>query len=280
MKIRTLSLPSGRIIPALGMGMWYLGEDAGAYFKELELISAALEIGFRFFDTAELYGKGGAEEVLGGAVSSCRKEVFLISKLSPRRTTYEEVVEACGKTLERLKTDYLDMYLLHWMGERSAPDEILEAFSDLKKEGLIRDFGVGNLDCADMAEWMRHDGAAETAMNQGLFDLAHRRGEADLLPFCRERNIPFVAYAAQGENSLVFKNDILRRIASDRGVTPRQIGLAWTLSHKNVGVLARADGVEALKEIYDARRIFLTEDELSALSAAFSPLRSKTASKK
>ena len=280
MKLRTLHLPSGRTVPALGVGTWYLGKDSGTYFEERDFLHAALDAGFRFFDTAELYGRGVVEEMLGEVLAPVRKDVFLSSKLSPQCTRYEEVVESCGKTLERLKTDYLDMYMPHWMGERSRPEEIIEAFIDLKSEGLIRDFGTGNFDGRDMAEWMEYDGAQDTAMSQGVFNLGNRRDEEGLLRFNRERGIPFVAFSGLEDDSPVLRNKILRRIASDRGATPRQVEQAWRLSHENVGVLIKAHDAVSLKEAYNVNRIFLSEDELSALSVAFGGNDAKTALKK
>jgi diketogulonate reductase-like aldo/keto reductase len=276
MGLKTVKLPSGRLIPALGLGMWYLGKDAGAYFKELELLQQALQMGFRVFDTAELYGDGGAEELLGDAVAGCRDEVFLVSKVSPEHVTYEDVVESCEHTLKRLKTDYLDMYLLHWCNGMSSMEEILEAFLDLKDEGKILDFGVSNFDVFDLEEWLELDGADQTAMNQTLYNLSYRRAEEDILPFCRKMNIPLIAYAALDADNPVFERPILRRIASDRNVSPRQIMLAWTLSHENVGALCKCETQESLRELYGALKIKLTEDEFSALDIAFPPPEPKS----
>ena len=155
--------------------MWYFGEDAGAYFKETALIRRALEIGYRAFDTAEMYGHGGAEEVLGEAVRDCREEVFLTSKVSPSLSSYEEIIESCDKSLERLQTDHLDMYLLHWGTYRNSPEEVLEAFSDLKDDGKILDFGVSHFDLQDFKDWLTLKEASKTAMNQAYFNPCHRQ---------------------------------------------------------------------------------------------------------
>lgn len=269
MPARTLQLPSGRKIPALGLGTWYLGKDAGAYYKELKLIEQAIDIGYRFFDTAELYGNGGAEEILGDAIQAYRSSIFLSSKVSPEYISHEEIVASCERTLKRVKTDYLDMYLLHWRGNMGSLEEVVDAFLDLKQEGKIRDFGVCNFDHSDMEEWMEIDGAEQTAMNQGYYNLANRTLEQKLSFYCEEKGIPFMAYAALKTENSLFQHPVLVRIASDRGVTPRQIAHAWTLSRKNVGVLTMSEDEKSLIELYETTKIHLTPDEIAILDLSF-----------
>jgi diketogulonate reductase-like aldo/keto reductase len=266
---KTIVLPSGRIIPALALGMWYLGEDAGAYFKETDLIRQALEIGYRAFDTAEMYGHGGAEEVLGEALADCREEVFLTSKVSPELSSYEEIVEACDKSLERLQTDYLDMYLLHWGSYRNRPEEVLEAFMDLKEDGKILDFGVSHFDLQDFKEWLSFKDAEETAMNQTYFNPCHRQMEKELLPFCQKKKIPLIAYAPQDVCAVAYQNKVVRKIAENHKTTPRQIVLAWLLAKHNVGVLIKALTKKALKDCFTAQFIRLRPEEIDALNATF-----------
>ena len=268
-KEKTIALPSGRLIPSLALGMWYLGEDAGAYFKETALIRQALDIGYRSFDTAEMYGNGGAEEVLGEAIADCRDEVFLTSKVSPALSSYEEIIEACDKSLERLKTDYLDMYLLHWGTYRNRLEEVLEAFVDLKEDGKILDFGVSHFDLKDFKDWMSLEKASETAMNQAFFNPCHRQMEKELLPFCRKRKIPLIAYAPQDVCAAAYKNTVVRRIAESHKKTPRQTVLAWLLAKHNVGVLVKALTQEALKDCFSAQFIRLKQEETDALNAVF-----------
>lgn len=269
-KNKTITLPSGRIVPALGLGMWYFGEDAGAYFKETALIRRALEIGYRVFDTAEMYGNGGAEEVLGEAVSDCRKEVFLTSKVSPEFTTYEQIIESCDKSLERLQTDYLDMYLLHWgMSRNGHPEEVLEAFTDLKNDGKILAFGVSHFDLNDLKEWLSFKEAGETAVNQAYFNLVHRQMEKELLPFCQKKKIPLIAYAPLDVYPSAYKNRVLQRIAEDHDATPRQIALAWLFAKENVGVLVKSQTEETLLSYFQAQSIHLSEEETDALNATF-----------
>ncbi|MBO4521497.1 MAG: aldo/keto reductase [Alphaproteobacteria bacterium] len=268
-KQKTIALPSGDLIPALELGMWYLGEDAGAYFKETDLIRQALEIGYRAFDTAEMYGRGGAEEVLGEALSDCREEVFLTSKVSPIFSSYEEIIEACDKSLERLKTDYLDMYLLHWGTYRSRPEEVLEAFIDLKEDGKILDFGVSHFDLADFKEWLSLENAEETAMNQAYFNPCHRQMEKELLPFCQKQKIPLIAYAPQDVCAVAYQNKVVCRIAENHKTTPRQIVLAWLLAKENVGVLVKALTPEELEDCFASQFILLESEEIDALNATF-----------
>ena len=267
---KTITLPSGRIIPAIGLGMWYLGEDAGAYFKETGLIRRALEIGYRVFDTAEMYGNGGAEEVLGEAVADCRKEVFLTSKVSPEFATYEKIIEACDKSLERLQTTYLDMYLLHWgVSSNTRPEEVLEAFVDLKNAGKIRAFGVSHFDLNDLKEWLSFKEAAETEMNQAYFNLVHRQMEKELLPYCRKKKIPLIAYAPMDVYPSAYENGVLQRIAEKNDATPRQIVLAWLLAKDNVGVLVKSPDEESLNAFFQSQFIYLSREETDALNAAF-----------
>lgn len=268
-KDKTIALPDGSLIPALELGMWYLGEDAGAYFKETDLIRHALEIGYRAFDTAEMYGNGGAEEVLGEALSDCREEVFLTSKVSPIYSSYEEIITACDKSLERLKTDYLDMYLLHWGTYRSRPEEALEAFLDLKSDGKILDFGVSHFDLTDFKEWLSFENAQETAMNQAYFNPCHRQMEKELLPFCQKKKIPLIAYAPQDVCAVAYQNAVVCQTAENHKTTPRQIVLAWLLAKENVGVLVKALTPEALKECFDSQFIRLRPEEIDALNATF-----------
>ena len=267
---KTIRLPSGRVVPAIGLGMWYFGEDAGAYYRETALIRRALEIGYRVFDTAELYGGGGAEEVLGEAVADVRKQVFLTSKVSPEGASYEKIVESCDKSLERLQTDYLDMYLLHWRSACEACfDDILEAFRDLKNDGKIRDFGVSNFGLTDLKDWYSHAGARGTAMNQAYFNLVHRRVERGLLPYCRKKKIPLVAYAPSDVYPSAYENDVLKRIARQKDASPQQTALAWLFAQENIGVLVKAPTEDALKSCFSSQSVALTRTEAAELDAAF-----------
>lgn len=268
-KEKKIVLPSGRPVPALQLGMWYLGEDAGAYFKETDLIKSALDIGYRAFDTAEMYGRGGAEEVLGEAIADCRDEVFLTSKVSPSLSSYDEIVEACEKSLERLRTDYLDMYLLHWGTYRNRPEEVLEAFTDLKKDGRIRDFGVSHFDLKDFKEWLSFENAEETAMNQAFFNPCHRQMEKELLPYCQKRGIPLIAYAPTDVCAIAYENPVVCKIAKAHHISPRQTVLAWLLAKENVGVLAKASTKKTLKDCFQSQFTELKPEETDALNAVF-----------
>lgn len=264
-----LSLPSGRIIPSIGLGMWYLGEDASSYFKEIELIRQALEIGYRAFDTAEMYGEGGAEEVLGEAVADCRKKVFLTSKVSSTASSYEKIIESCEKSLDRLQTDYLDMYLLHRGCCHNNPEEALEAFIDLKNSGRILNFGVAHFDLSDLEEWLSFKEASETAMNQIYFNPCRYSLEQELLPYCKRHKMPLIAYSPLDVCSIAYENPVLCKMAQEHNASPRQIILAWLLAEKNVGVLIKALTQTELQEYYDAGKVSLSRKETKTLSALF-----------
>ena len=246
-----------------------MGEDAGAYFKETELIHHALEIGYRVFDTAEMYGQGGAEEVLGTAIADCRKKVFLVSKVSPTATSYEQIIESCEKSLERLRTDHLDLYLLYRGCCRNNLEDALEAFIDLKKDGRILNFGVSYADLNDLKEWFSYDEAAETALNQIYFNPCHRRLENELLPFCQKMKIPLITYSPLDICSIAYKNQVLCNIAKAHDITPRQTILAWLLAKKNVGISIKALNKNELQEYFNAQFICLASEEIDAINALF-----------
>jgi diketogulonate reductase-like aldo/keto reductase len=193
-EVRTLQLPSGIPMPVLGQGTWGMGEDQARRQTEVAALRLGLELGMTLIDTAEMYAEGGAEEVTAEAVAGRRTEVFLVSKIYPHNATRHGAVEACERSLQRLKTDYLDLYLLHWRGAVPLA-ETLEAFQSLKQAGKIREYGVSNFDVRDLEEASAMPGGDEIATNQVLYNLMHRGIEWDLLPACRERGIPIMAYS-------------------------------------------------------------------------------------
>lgn len=272
MPSKMIHLPSGRAIPALGFGMWYFREDAGHFSEDVELVRQAFDSGYRVFDAAQSYGFGSAEEALGEALAGHRSEVFLTSKIAPSDASYENVISSCEKSLERMKTDYLDLYLLHWSVKSIYFEEILEAFLDLKEDGRILDFGVSHFDLADLQEWLSMDGAEGTAINQAHFNLFYRQPEKGLLAFCQKKKIPLAAFAPQDINPSAYGHPILRRIAADRDVTTKQIALAWVISFPNVAAITKAPDLKSMEDSVKASKIRLTEDELQALNLAFPPV--------
>ena len=262
-------------IPVLGQGTWRMGEDRSQRNAEIAALRLGLDLGMNLIDTAEMYGEGGAEEVVGEAFADHpREELFLVSKVYPHNATRRGAVDACVRSLRRLKTVYLDLYLLHWRGNVPL-GETLEAFQFLKDKGYIRDYGVSNFDVADMKEAYALPRGDEIASNQVLYNLAHRGIERDLLGWCRERTIPIMAYSPVGHNPTeqkrIFGNRSIREIAARHDATPAQIALAWLLRHPDMVVIPKATSPAHIRENRAALDIKLTDTDLEELDAAFPP---------
>jgi diketogulonate reductase-like aldo/keto reductase len=220
-------------------------------------------------DTAEMYGEGGAEEVIAQAIADCRQTVFLVSKVYPHNASRQGVIAACERSLRRLKTDYLDLYLLHWPG--SVPlAETLAAFQQLKQAGKIREYGVSNFDTAEMEAARALAGGEAIATDQVLYNLMRRGIEWDLLPWCRQRGMPIMAYSPLEQGRLL-RSQPLKTIAQQRNVTPAQIALAWLLHQDNVIVIPKAGSISHVEQNRAALDLQLTAAELNALDAAFPP---------
>lgn len=276
-KIRTLRLPSGRPIPVLGQGTWRMGEDPAKRQSEIRTLRLGLDLGMTLIDTAEMYGEGTAEEMTGEAIAGRRRQVFLVSKVYPHNATRRGTVEACERSLQRLGTDYLDLYLLHWRG--AVPlTETLEAFQSLKQTGKIRDYGVSNFDVGDMEEAFALPGGDETVTNQVLYNLMHRGIERDLLPWCRDRGLPIMAYSPVGhsarEQRKLFDQPHLKLVASRHHVTPAQVALAWLLQ-RDVIAIPKASNPEHVRENRAALDLVLTKKELEELDQALPLPRKK-----
>ena len=269
MTVRTLNLPSGVPVPALGQGTWYMGENASARRSEAAALRLGLDLGLTLIDTAEMYGEGGAEEVVADAISGRRAEVFLVSKFYPQNASRKGVGQACERSLRRLRTDYLDLYLLHWRG--SIPfSETMEALVALKAAGKIRDYGVSNLDVDDMEEMCALPGGDAMATDQILYNLSRRGVEWDLLPWCRQRSIPLMAYSPI-EQGRILRRPELRAIALRHEATPAQIALAWLLRHPDVMAIPKAATPQHVKENRAALEVTLTPEDLKELDRAFPP---------
>ncbi len=265
--MRTIKLPSGQPIPVLGMGTWKMGESNRNLQREVEALRYGLELGLTLIDTAEMYGEGGAEEVVAQAMAGRRSEIFLVSKVYPHNASKQGVVAACERSLKRLNTDYLDLYLLHWRG--SVPlSETLEAFQMLKAAGKIRDYGVSNFDIEDMEEAVHLEEGKAIATNQVLYNLTRRGIERNLLPWCQQRQIPMMAYSPIEQGRLL-NNRALKTMAQERGVTPAQIAIAWLLHQGEVIVIPKSSRIEHIAQNYAALNLTLSREELAALDAAF-----------
>jgi diketogulonate reductase-like aldo/keto reductase len=277
-KMRTLRLPSGRPIPVLGQGTWGMGENRAKRQAEIAVLRLGLDLGLTLIDTAEMYGEGGAEEVIGDAIWGRRSEVFLVSKVYPHNATRRGAVEACDRSLRRLKTDYLDLYLLHWRG--SVPlKETLEAFQALKGAGKIRDYGVSNFDQDDMEEALALPGGNEIVTDQVLYNLKHRGIEWDLLPWCRERGIPIMAYSpiehSPKEQRGMLGNPHLIRVATRHKATPAQVALAWLLQQEGIVAIPKASNAAHIGENREALDLTLTDEDLREPDRAFPPPQNK-----
>ena len=272
-EVSTLQLPSGTPMPVLGQGTWGMGEDQARRQIEVAALRLGLELGTTLIDTAEMYGEGGAEEVTGEAIEGRRAEVFLVSKIYPHNASRQGTVEACERSLKRLKTDYLDLYLLHWRG--SVPlAETLEAFQSLKQAGKIREYGVSNFDVRDLEEAGAMPGGDEIATNQVLYNLMRRGIEWDLLPACRERGIPIMAYSPIEQGGML-GNAQLKLVASRHHVTPAQVALAWLLQQEGIVVIPKASSAAHVRENREAVELTLTDEDLTELNRAFPPPRQK-----
>jgi aldehyde reductase len=265
--MRTVALACGERVPAFGIGTWYMGDSAGKRGDEVAALKAALDLGVRLIDTAEMYGGGGAEEVVGAAIAGRRDEVFVVSKVYPHNATRRGAIAACERSLKRLGTDRIDLYLLHWRG--SVPfEETLAAFTELEEQGKIRYFGVSNLDLDDMRELSEHAAARDIQTNQLLYNLTRRGIELDLQPWLRERGIPVMAYSPI-EQGRLSRDRKLAAFAERRGITAAQAALAWLLRTDDVIVIPKSARPEKIRENLGALDVRLTETDLAELERLF-----------
>jgi diketogulonate reductase-like aldo/keto reductase len=267
--IRTVSLPNGTAVPVLGMGTWYLGEDPDQHDIQLGALRTGLDIGLTLVDTAEMYGDGAAEELVGKAVAGRRDDVFLVSKVLPHHATRRGTAEACRGSLRRLATDHLDMYLLHWRGAVPLA-ETVEAFEALVDSGLIGCWGVSNFDVPDLDELTSVDGGDRVQTDQVLYNLSRRGPEYDLLPWCREAGMPLMAYSPVDHGRLI-EHAALRDMATDKEVTPAQLAIAWVLRLPEVCAVAKASTRAHVIENRAALEISLSQEELDLLDRIFPP---------
>jgi diketogulonate reductase-like aldo/keto reductase len=270
--IPTVELPCGVRVPALGQGTWYMAEEPSRRKGELAALQRGIELGLTLIDTAEMYGDGASEELVGEAIAGRRDRVFLVSKVLPWNASREGTIEACEQSLRRLRTDRIDLYLLHWRGE--APfEETIAAFEELVEDGKIGSWGVSNLDTDEMDELLSAGGAA-VQVDQVLYNLSRRGIEWDLLPRCRARDVAVMAYSPV-EQGRILGHPALRQVAGRHGATPAQVALAWTLREEGVITIPKAGTLAHVEENRAALDLRLTAQDLSELDRAFPPPRSK-----
>jgi diketogulonate reductase-like aldo/keto reductase len=264
--IRTVRLPSGERIPALGQGTWGLAENGAERDEELRALRLGLDLGLTLIDTAEMYADGAAEELVADAIAGRRDEVFLVTKVVPANASRHGTIEACERSLKRLRTDRVDLYLLHWRGQLPLEGTV-EAFSELLQRGKIRHWGVSNFDALDLAEVLTvAGGGVET--DQVLYNLSHREAEAVVLPWCRDQGIPLMAYSPIDRGALV-DDDVVVAIAEKHDATPAQVALAWVLRHDDVCAIPKAAIHEHVRENAGALQLRLDSEDLKLLDDEF-----------
>lgn len=267
--MKTVTLKSGDKVPVLGLGTWHMGERKSERAAEVAAIRLGLDLGIRLIDTAEMYGEGGAEEMLAEAMAGRRDDIFLVSKVYPHNASRKGAVAACERSLKRLNIDRLDLFLLHWRG--SVPlAETVEAFESLKKDGKIRQWGVSNLDAGDMEELAGVPNGKNCASNQVLYHLDSRGIEWSVLPKCQKAEIVVMAYSPLGQGPLLRK-PVLKKVADKHGTDPAAIALAWVLRHPGVITIPKAVKPDHVRANMKALDVKLDTEDLKALDAAFPP---------
>jgi diketogulonate reductase-like aldo/keto reductase len=267
--MRTVALPSGEKVPALGMGTWRMGENMAMRAEEIETLRLGLELGVTLIDTAEMYGEGRTEELVGEALTQSRDQTFIVSKVYPHNASRSGTIAACERSLRRLRTDRIDLYLLHWRG--TVPlEETMEAFTSLQSKGKIRYYGVSNFDVDDMEELWRVPGGSSATANQVLYNLRRRGIEWDLLPWLRERRVPIMAYSPIEQGRLAH-DKTLAAFARKSGMTPTQAALAWLFASNDIAVIPKTSNRSRLQENLRALDHELTPDQLLELDRLFPP---------
>lgn len=267
--MRKTKLPSGEAVPVLGQGTWYMGDEPHRRADEIASLRLGLDLGMTLIDTAEMYGDGASEKLVGAAIAGRRDEVFLVSKVLPSNATRSGTIAACERSLKRLGTDRIDLYLLHWRG-RTSFAETIAAFEALQDAGKIRHWGVSNMDVDDMQEIARASGGDAMATNQVLYNLMRRGIEYDLLPLAQARGLPVMAYSPIEQGRLTEYPEV-EEIADRHGVTPAQIALAWVLRQQGVIAIPKAATPRHVQENRAALDLQLTPQDMADLDNVFPP---------
>jgi diketogulonate reductase-like aldo/keto reductase len=267
--MKSVLLPSGERVPAFGMGTWRMAEKPAARAEEIATLRLGLDRGATLIDTAEMYGEGRAEELVGEAIQGRRDEVFVVTKIYPHNATRRGVPQACDRSLQRLGTDRIDLYLLHWRG--GVPlDETVEAFAALQRAGKIRHYGVSNLDLSDMRELLESPAGGALQTDQLLYNLTRRGLEYDLLPWLREHRIPIMAYSPIEEGRLLSQPQLVE-FAGRCAMTPAQVALSWLLARDDVIAIPKTGRRARLLENLAALEQPLDAAQLTELDRLFAP---------
>ncbi|MGQ0583742.1 MAG: aldo/keto reductase [Reyranella sp.] len=270
--MRSCKLSSGAAMPVLGLGTWRMGESPRRRAEELDALKYGLDLGYPLIDTAEMYGDGGAEEIVGEAIAGRAQRPFIVSKVYPHNASRAGTIAACERSLARMEIERIDLYLLHWRGGARL-EEAFEAFHRLRDSGKIGDFGVSNFDAGDMEDAARLDKGLN-ASNQVLYCLSRRGPEFDLLPWMRKRGVPLMAYSPLDQGGLLRKAS-LKKLADGIGCTPAQLAIAWLLAQPGVVTIPKSSSRERVKENLGALDVKLTPQILAELDRAFPPPRGK-----
>lgn len=271
MTIPTTPLPNGTSMPVFGLGTWMMGESRDSLRQEIDTLRAGMDQGITLIDTAEMYGAGGSERMVGEAIAGRRDGLFLVSKVLPQNASRQGTIAACEQSLKRLGTDRLDLYLLHWRG-RYPLAETVEAFETLKAQGKIAAWGVSNFDLEDMGELEAISDQCQA--NQVLYNCTRRGIEFDLLPDAQEKSMAVMAYSPIEQGQLS-GNAAITEIARRHNVTPAQIALAFVLRHKGVIAIPKTSRPDRVAENLGALEIELTSEDLADIDRAFPPPRRK-----
>lgn len=277
--MKTIQFREEPALPAIGQGTWYMGENAALRRQEVSALQAGLDLGLQLIDTAEMYAEGGAEEVVGEALRGRRHQAWLVSKVYPWNAGEVDAIEACERSLQRLETDYLDLYLLHWRGNVPL-EETIHAMETLQQQGKIRHWGVSNFDTDDLQELWSEPGGENCSTNQVLYHLASRGIEYDLLAACQQRDMPLMAYCPLAQagrlRQSLFEDPHLHQIAQQKGISVAQLLLAWVIRRPGMIAIPKASSQQHVAENAAALDLHLSVEELAIIDRAFPAPQHKT----
>ena len=271
---RTVRLPDGLEVPALGQGTWHMGENARLKQQEVAALKLGIELGVTLIDTAEMYGNGGAEEVIAEAIAGRRDGLFLVSKVYPHNASRSGVPAACERSLRRLRVDCIDLYLLHWPGSHPL-SETVDAFEALKAAGKIRTWGVSNFDTGEMGRVWKLPNGSHCATNQVLYNPDSRGIEFDLLPWCASHKMPIMAYSPVGQGGRLLRSKALKSVAERHNATPGQVAIAWSMRSGAAISIPKATSPAHVRENAGAGDLVLSEADLAEIDAVHPPPRKK-----
>ena len=274
-EMKTISLSDGERVPVLGQGTWRMGENTRAHKDEVAALRLGIELGMTLIDTAEMYGEGGAEEVMADAIEDQRDSVFVVTKVYPHNASGTELPKACDRSLKRLRIDAIDLYLLHWRERNTRLMETVEAFEKLRAAGKIKRWGVSNFDVDDTEDLWSIENGKNCAANQVLYNLENREIESGLLQWSGSNKVPIMAYSPVGHGRGLLENATLKKIAKRHGATTSQIALAWVLCQPGVIAIPKASKEKHVRDNARSVQVKLTREDFAELDREFPPPKSK-----